>query len=110
VRFSGAHAFVNADVAGSIRVEMLDRDGHTIPGFEAARSVAVTGDRTKHQLQWSGGAEIARLAKTAVRFKFVLDRAHLYAFWVSPRASGESRGYPAAGGPGFSGPIDSGPA
>jgi hypothetical protein len=45
-----------------------------------------------------------------VRFKFVLDRAHLYAFWVSPGARGESRGYVAAGGPEFSGPIDGDPA
>jgi hypothetical protein len=106
VRFSGAHAFINADVAGAIRVEMLDREGRTIPGFEATRAVAITGDHTKHPLQWSGGASIASLANTVVRFRFVLDRAHLYAFWVSPRASGESRGYPAAGGPEFSGPID----
>ncbi len=38
-----------------------------------------------------------------MRFKFVLDRARLYAFWVSPSARGESRGYLGAGGPGFAG-------
>jgi hypothetical protein len=57
-------------------------------------------------VSWTGGATISRLANTTVRFKFVLDRAHLYAFWVSPSARGESRGYVAAGGPGFSGSRD----
>lgn len=106
MRFTGAHAFVNADVAGSLRVELLDREGKTIPGFEAGRAVPVTGNHTKHSLSWAGGTSIASLANAIVRFKFVLDRAHLYAFWVSPSARGESRGYVAAGGPGYSGAMD----
>ena len=106
LRFTGAHAFINADVQGAVRVEMLDRDGKTLAGFEADRSVPITGDRTKHPVSWTGGAAISRLANTTVRFKFVLDRAHLYAFWVSPSARGESRGYVAGGGPGFSGSRD----
>ena len=106
VRFSGAHLFVNADAAGAIRVEMLDREGRTIPGFEAERCVPVTGNRTRHAVSWSGGAAIGRLANSIVRFKFVLERAHLYAFWVSPSPRGESRGYLAAGGPGYAGALD----
>ena len=106
LRFSGAHAFVNADIAGSLRVELLDREGKTIPGFEAGRAVPVTGNHTKHPLSWTSGVSIASLANAIVRFKFVLDRAHLYAFWVSPSARGESRGYVAAGGPEYSGAID----
>ena len=105
VRFTGTHAFVNADVAGSVRVEMLDRDGRTIPGFEANRCVPVVGNQTRHPVSWSG-APIAGLANSIVRFKFVLDRAHLYAFWVSPSPRGESRGYLAAGGPGHAGVRD----
>jgi hypothetical protein len=106
LRFTGAHAFVNADVAGAIRVEMLDREGKTIPGFEAERSVPVTGNHTRQPVGWTGATSMARLANTIVRFKFVLDRAHLFAFWVSPSARGESRGYVAAGGPGYSGAMD----
>jgi hypothetical protein len=56
-------------------------------------------------VRWSG-ASIGSLANTIVRFKFVLDRARLYAFWVSPSARGESRGYLGAGGPGYAGTID----
>ena len=106
VRFSGTHAFLNADVQGAIRVEIVDTEGQTIAGFEASRCVPITGDRTKHAVGWTGGAAIGGLANRAVRFKFVLDRAHLYSFWVSPSPRGESRGYVAAGGPGFSGSRD----
>ena len=42
----------------------------------------------------------------AVKFRFHLRNGRLYAFWVSPDASGASHGYVAAGGPGFTGPAD----
>jgi hypothetical protein len=106
IRFSGNHVFINADIRGALRVEVLDREGRTIPGFSADRCAAVTGDATKHAVRWEGAATLDRMAGTVVRFKFVLDRARLYAFWVSPSPRGESRGYLGAGGPGFAGVID----
>ena len=106
VRFSGAHCFVNADVGGALRVEVLDRGGRTIPGFSAARCEAITGNHTRHAVRWSGAA-LSDLSGTTVRFKFVLDRARLFAFWVSPSTRGESRGYLGAGGPGYAGTMDS---
>ena len=84
---------------------MLDQAGKTIPGFEAAQCEPVSGDQTRHAVQWKG-ASIGALANQAVRFKFVLDRARLFSFWVSPSTRGESRGYLGAGGPGFTGTID----
>jgi len=106
VRFSGTHAFVNANVQGSLRVELLDRTGTTIPGFSADRCEAILGDSTKHAVRWNGAPPLDGLANTAVRFKFMLDRARLYAFWVGHSVRGESRGYLGAGGPGFTGTID----
>lgn len=106
VRFSGAHCFVNADIAGALRVELLDQAGKSIPGFTTDKCEVVSGDRTKHAVRWTGSPSIASLAGTIVRFKFVLDRARLFAFWVSPSTRGESRGYVAAGGPGYAGTID----
>ena len=105
VRFSGAHCFVNAAVNGALRIEMLDQAGRTIPGFGADQCAPVTGDSTKHPVKWNG-ASIDSLANTIVRFKFILDRARLFAFWVSPSTRGESRGYLAAGGPGYASTID----
>jgi hypothetical protein len=106
VKFSGAHCFINADVAGSLRVELLDRGGRAIPGFTADRCEPVSGDRTKAAIRWTGAPSLAAMAGETVRFKFMLDRARLFAFWVSPSVRGESRGYLAAGGPGYTSNVD----
>jgi hypothetical protein len=109
LRFSGRHLFVNADVEGELRVEVLDRNGVVITPLAAAACVPVTGNGTRLAVRWNA-ADLAAVANREVRFRFTMTRGRLYAFWVSPRPSGESRGYPAAGGPEFSGPIDTGPA
>ncbi len=109
LRFTGGHLFVNADVDGDLRVEVLDGAGTVIDPFTRATCAPVTGNATKAAVRWTGAA-LAKLAGREVRFRFTMTRGRLFAFWVSPRPSGESRGYPAAGGPEFSGPIDRGPA
>jgi hypothetical protein len=105
VRFSGAHAFVNADVTGEIKAEVIGADGRAIDGFTLDRSRPVTGNGTRLVMTWTGSS-LARLAGTPVRFRFHLKQARLYAFWVSRSERGESGGYVAAGGPGFSGETD----
>ena len=107
VRFAGHHLFVNADTSsGELRVDVLDRDGRVIEPYSAARCSVVRANSTSTRVTWADGPDLGRLAGTPVRFKFHLLRGSLYAFWVSPSTSGASHGYVAAGGPGFSGPID----
>lgn len=84
---------------------MLDREGKTIPGFSIEQCDAIGGNQTKHPVRWKG-ADLRSLANTVVRFKFVLDRARLFSFWVSPSERGESRGHLGAGGPGYTSTID----
>jgi hypothetical protein len=105
VRFSGAHLFVNAGIRGSLKVEVLDRDGRVLGPFSADRCQAVTGDGTRLPVRWNAGS-LAAVAGQPVRFRFILDRAQLFAFWVSPTEAGHSRGYLAAGGPGYSRTTD----
>ena len=106
VRFSGEHLFVNADArGGELRVEVLDAGGSVIAPFSRAACAPITRDGTRQMVRWSSGS-LAGVAGRDVRFRFSLSRGRLYAFWVSPWPSGESRGYPAAGGPEFSGPVD----
>ena len=106
IRFSGAHLFVNADLgAGTLRVEVLDAAGRVIEPFSRQQCRAVSGDGTRLAVEWASGS-LGQLAGQTVRFRFTMTRGRLYAFWVSPWPTGESRGYPAAGGPGFRGPID----
>ena len=106
VRFTGRHLFVNGDFSeGQLRVEVLDQGGNVIAPFTAAACAPVAGNGTKLPVTWNG-ANLGALAGRVVRFRFTLTKGRLFAFWVSPKPTGESRGYPAAGGPQFSGPID----
>ena len=60
-------------------------------------------DKTKHLTTWKGPKAITELADRIVRAQFYLTRGDLYAFWISPWKTGESRGFTAGGGPGLSG-------
>ena len=105
IRFSGSHLFVNAEVSGSIRVEVLDAGGRVLPGFGAAECSPVQGNGTRLPVAWPG-ATLGALAGETVRFRFRLDRGRLYAFWVSATTAGASGGYAGAGGPSFKSPVD----
>ncbi|MEE2659199.1 MAG: hypothetical protein VX733_11890 [Candidatus Latescibacterota bacterium] len=54
IQLSSYHAMrLNADAStGSIRVELLDEDGHRISGFSASEAVPVTGDDIGHEVVW----------------------------------------------------------
>jgi hypothetical protein len=107
MRFTGRHLFVNADVdAGELRVEVLDRGGKVIQPFSRGNCVPVHKDSTLQAVQWQGVSDLSKVANQPVRFRFYLNKGRLYAFWVSPEPSGASHGYVAAGGPGFSEPLD----
>jgi len=107
IRFEGRYLFVNvAAPEGELRVELLDRAGAPLRGFESAECEPVRGDTTCGRVTWRGAATLASVAGQPVRLRFHLTRGRLYAFWVSGSAKGSSRGYVAAGGPGLRGPID----
>ena len=103
--FSGAHLFVNADVEGELRVEVLDEHGQPIAPFTRENCVPLRANQTRAAIGWTQGA-FGQLAGRRVKLRFWLDEGRLYAFWVSPWATGESRGATAAGGPEFSGTFD----
>jgi hypothetical protein len=104
--FSGSHLFVNADLqGGELRVEMLDESGRAITGFTRESSAVLTGNAVKMPVEWRG-ASLASLAGKTVRLKFLMTRGRLFSFWVSAWPTGESKGFPAAGGPAFAGAID----
>ncbi len=106
VTFHGKHLFLNLDApAGSIRVEVLDENGAVLPGFALEDCLPVSGDHTRVEVKWRND-NLARLAGSVVRFRFVLQNAKLYSFWVSTSERGESNGYAAGGGPDYHGPRD----
>lgn len=107
VRFSGKYLFVNADVgAGELRVEVLNQHGKLIQPLSRDNCLPVHKNGTLQAVKWRGVADLSGVADQPVRLRFHLTRGRLYSFWVSPDLSGASRGYVAAGGPGFSAPVD----
>jgi hypothetical protein len=106
VQFSGEHLFVNADLGGGeLRAEVLDREGQVIAPLTRQACVPASGNGTRMKVSWTGGS-LKALAGRPVRLRFSMSRGRLYAFWISRWPSGESGGYPAGGGPEFSGAID----
>ena len=103
--FDGKYFFVNADVkakGAQLKVELLDADGNPIPGFTKRDCIVMRGaDKTKQLITWKGKQDLTELQGRTIRAKFYLTRGDLYAFWVSPWTSGESRGYTGGGGPGL---------
>ena len=107
VRFKGRHLFVNADAkGGTLTVEVLDEQGQVIKPFSRGNCLPVSADKTLQPIRWKNGHDLSKLAGKPVKFRFHLNKARLYAFWVSAERTGASHGYVAAGGPGFTGPVD----
>ena len=86
--------------------EVLDRDGEPIKGLTLSDCTTIATDSTIQQVLWKGGNDLSAVAGRPVRFRFQLRQGRLYSFWVSSDRSGASHGYVAAGGPGFTGPVD----
>ncbi|MHC5164223.1 MAG: hypothetical protein ACYSOI_02485 [Planctomycetota bacterium] len=89
-----------------LKVEVLNEAGEVISPFTLASCDAISSDTTCTKVTWGASSDLSSLQDTAVRFRFTLDDGSLYAFWVSPDASGASYGYVGGGGPGFTGPRD----
>jgi hypothetical protein len=101
VTFDGSFLFVNADVRnGKLMVEILDENGSPLEGFSKKDCIAMkTENRTKRLMIWKKHKDLSSMVGRNVRLKFYLTQGDIYAFWVSPWESGESRGYTAGGGP-----------
>jgi len=65
--------------AGGIRVEVQDTDGQPIPGFTLADSVELLGDDIERAVRWKSGDDVSRLAGQAVRLRFVMKEADVFA-------------------------------
>jgi hypothetical protein len=107
VRFKGSSLFVNADIdpGGELRAEVLDAGGTIIDALSASRCTPLREGSTRARVTWPGGS-LSELAGQPVRFRFYVQNGRLFSFWVADDERGASRGYVAAGGPGFGGPID----
>ncbi|MFO7974368.1 MAG: glycosyl hydrolase family 32 [Candidatus Hydrogenedentota bacterium] len=107
VTFTGKHLFVNVDAPeGQLRAELLDQEGNAIAPYTLDNCRPLSTDSTLVQVTWEGGDDLSSFAGKPVRFRFRLTNGRFYAFWVSRDRTGRSDGYVAAGGPGYTGFID----
>jgi hypothetical protein len=76
---AGGKLLVNALVrkGGKLQAELLDQDGHPIPGFSTSDCRPVTGDHHQIQITWKGGEHAPAGAS---RIRFVLQQAFLYGY------------------------------
>jgi hypothetical protein len=80
--FEGDDLVLNCrtSAAGSLRVELLDANGRSLPGFALDDCREMTGDAISHVVEWNGGARPGQVAGTAVRIRFVMTECDLFSF------------------------------
>ena len=87
--FTGGELTLNlaTSAAGSARVEVQDSGGTPIPGYTLAESLELYGDTLNRPVRWQGDTALGPLAGQAVRLRFVLRDADLFAFRIGEPGS-----------------------
>jgi hypothetical protein len=82
VDISGNTLRLNLDTGGlgSLRVGLVDKDGHEVPGFGVANCVPLSVNDTGAQVQWNGGADLSNLAHRQLSLRFESNRTRLFSF------------------------------
>lgn len=70
----------SSSAAGDVRVEIQDEAGKPFPGFTLAECKPLFGDAIERVVVWENGADVSSLAGKAVRLRFALCDADLYAY------------------------------
>jgi hypothetical protein len=73
------HLNFATSAAGAIRCELQRPDGTPIEGFSMDDSDERVGDRIEHPVTWNGSPDLSSLAGEAVRIRFQMRDADLYA-------------------------------
>ncbi|MBC8354602.1 MAG: hypothetical protein H8E66_21610 [Planctomycetes bacterium] len=79
--FSGKRMLLNysTSAVGSLRVELQDKEGNSIPGFALDDCPEIFGDRIEDAVRWTSSTDVSALAGKTVRIRVVLRDADLYA-------------------------------
>ena len=81
---AGDELWINAKADyGQLTVELLDEEGHPIPGHTAQDCVAIAEDGVSVPVRWRDGRDLRALREQPVRLRFALNNARLYAYWCS---------------------------
>jgi hypothetical protein len=79
--FAGRTLAINyaTSAAGSVRVEVQDAAGQPLAGYSAEEADELFGDSTDQNVSWQGRTDVGPLAGQAIRLRFILRDADLYA-------------------------------
>ena len=82
LKFEGSKLKLNfaTSAAGTLKVEIQDARGRPIPGYSLPEADETFGDEIDRTVSWNGSADVSRIAGQAVRLRFTLQDADLYAF------------------------------
>lgn len=101
LKFTGSYFYVNANINGELKVELLKADGTVIPGYSKNDCKVIKGDQIKQKVVWNSNETLASLKDQNIQVKFYVTDGEIFSFWISPNSTGESQGYTAGGGPGL---------
>lgn len=90
LRFRGQQLVLNLDTSalGEAQVEIQDEQGKPIPGFALSDSDIIhSANEISRVVTWNGASAVEKLAGKAVRLRFVLRDADVYAFQFRDRPS-----------------------
>jgi len=77
--FKGNKLVLNINAQDSAKVAILDESGRPITGFDISDCDLIKGDSLRQVVSFNGNSDVSSLAGRAVRVKFRLQRAKLYA-------------------------------
>jgi hypothetical protein len=78
--FEGGELVVNyaSSVAGSLRVEIQDAEGHPIDGYGLDETIPIYGDEIDRVVAWEKGSDVGALSGKPVRLRFAMKDADLF--------------------------------
>lgn len=74
----------STSAAGGIRVEVQTAAGEPIPGYTLEECPVIVGDSIERAVRWATRDDLAALRGQAVRLRFVLKDADLFALRIQP--------------------------
>ena len=72
---------------GSLRVELQDAAGKSIPGFTLDNCRELSGDEIERIVEWKKSNDVSELAGQPIRSRIVLENGDLYSFNYTNRCT-----------------------
>jgi len=82
--FEGKKLLLNysTSASGGVKVEILDGNGKPVPGFTMEECRELYGDEVEGEVRWKSGSDVSRFSGHAVKLRFRLRDADVYAFKI----------------------------